>query len=73
MRVPGRLRALPWSSELRLSPLGLSLVDGPDGEEVHLGDDDFAEKLDRLQLVRRALAQRALVAEAIRLDDRKRP
>ncbi|HVE83452.1 MAG TPA: FtsQ-type POTRA domain-containing protein [Myxococcales bacterium] len=60
-------------SEVRLSPLGLSVVDGPDGEEVHFGDLDFAEKLDRLQLVRRALAQRALVAEVIRLDDRRRP
>lgn len=69
-RFPGPLYRL---SELRLSPLGLSVVDGPDGEEVHLGDSDFAEKLDRLQLVRRALAQRALVAEAIRLDDRRRP
>jgi len=71
-RFPGPLYRL---SELRLSPLGLSLVDGPDGEEVHLGDpdSDLAEKLDRLQLVRRALAQRALVAETIRLDDRRRP
>ncbi|HEY8207362.1 MAG TPA: FtsQ-type POTRA domain-containing protein [Myxococcaceae bacterium] len=69
-RFPGPAYRL---SELRISPLGLSVVDGPDGEEVHLGFDDFAEKLDRLQLVRRALAQRALVAEAIRLDDRRRP
>lgn len=69
-RFPGPLYRL---AEVRLSPLGLTVVDGPDGEEVHLGDSEFAEKLDRLQLVRRALAQRALVAEVIRLDDRKRP
>src|SRR2546423_1098690 len=43
-RFPGPAYRL---SELRLSPLGLSLVDGPDGEEVHLGENDFAEKLDR--------------------------
>lgn len=69
-RFPGPAYRL---SEVHLSPLGVSVIDGPDGEEVHLGDSEFAEKLDRLQLVRRALAQRSLVAEVIRLDDRKRP
>jgi len=69
-RFPGPAYRL---SEVHLSPLGTSVVDGPDGEEVHLGELDFAEKLDRLQLVRRALSQRSLVAEVIRLDDRKRP
>jgi cell division protein FtsQ len=69
-RFPGPALRL---SELHLSPLGLGLVVGPNGEQVQLGDSDFAEKLDRLQLVRRALASRSLVAEVIRLDDRKRP
>jgi cell division protein FtsQ len=112
-RFPGPAYRL---AEVRLSPMGLSLVDGPNGEEIHFGEPPsgaaagalvsapggapggasgggegsaggeaggvagsapeatgFAEELDRLQLVRRALAQRALVAEVIRLDDRKRP
>ena len=69
-RFPGPLYRL---AEVRLSPLGLSLVTGPDGAEVHLGGADFAEKLERLQLVRRALANRALWAEAVHLDDRRRP
>src|SRR6185295_10659001 len=69
-RFPGPAYRL---SEVHLSPFGASVIDGPDGEEVHLGDLDFAEKLERLAVVRRALAQRSLVAEVIRLDDRKRP
>jgi cell division protein FtsQ len=60
-------------SEVRLSAQGLSLFAGPHAEEIHLGEGPVADQLDRLKTVRRALQDRALVAEVIRLDNRVRP
>lgn len=59
-------------SEVRLDSDGIAAVLG-DGVEARLGDQGFAEKLERLLRVRKELKSRSLEARVLRLDNRVRP
>jgi len=60
-------------SEVRLAANGTVLVTGKGGQEIHLGEGEVADKLERLTKVRAALASRQLSAEVIHLENRVRP
>lgn len=59
-------------SEVHLDDQGVTLITG-DGQQVRLGQGDYAEKFVRLARVRQELKSRSLVAEVILLDNRARP
>ncbi len=59
-------------SEVHLGDDGLTVVT-VDGQELRFGDGALGARLERLAVVRRELAKRALTAAVIRLDDRARP
>jgi cell division protein FtsQ len=60
-------------SEVRLAAGGVTLVTGPQGQEVRMGAGATAEKLARLAKVRGELARRGVKAQVIHLDNRRRP
>lgn len=60
-------------SEVRLTNGGVTLITGPSGQEIRMGDGATKEKLARLAKVRTELAHRGVRAGVIHLDNRSRP
>jgi cell division protein FtsQ len=60
-------------SEVRLEDGGVTVITGPHGQEIRMGDSATTEKLARLAKVRTELGRRGVEGQVIHLDNRSRP